>query len=179
MEVIKHTYTIQWVGPFPTYEAYKDYLKSEETTSPDLFSIYYFEARIDGRYRKRRYLGIHKKNDGIDKRLNKSHEHLSQFVDAKELCIWIGSFSYYNYQKEDNVDIVETLFIQAYKDLLTENEKKKKSLPPESVCIINMWYDEKDNLMKYVKKTPDIFSDVLLYYHEENIFMKGNLSKMR
>lgn len=179
MEDIKHTYTIQWVGPFSSYDDYKDYLKSEETISPDLFSIYYFEAKIDGRYKKRRYLGIHKKNDGIDKRLNKSHEHFSQFVDAKELCIWIGSFSYYNYQKEDNIDIVETLFIQAYKDLLTENEKKKKSLPSESVCIINMWFDKKDHFRKYAKKTPDIFSDVLVYYHEENIFMKGNLSKMR
>ena len=100
MEEIKHTYTIQWVGPL-SYEDYKDYLKSEETISPGLFSIYYFEARIDGRYRKRRYLGIHKKNDGIDKRLNKSHEHLGQFVAAKELSIWIGSFSHYNNQKED------------------------------------------------------------------------------
>ena len=89
MEEIKHTYTIQWVGPL-SYEDYKDYLKSEETISPGLFSIYYFEARIDGRYRKRRYLGIHKKNDGIDKRLNKSHEHLGQFVAAKELSIWIS-----------------------------------------------------------------------------------------
>ena len=169
MEEIKHTYTIQWVGPL-SYKDYKDYLKSEETISPGLFSIYYFEARIDGRYRKRRYLGIHKKNDGIDKRLNKSHEHFGQFVDAKELHIWIGSFSHYNNQKEDNIDIVETLFIQAYKDLLTENEKKKKSLPSESVCIINMWFDKKD---------PEIFSDVLVYYHEDNIFMKGKLSKMR
>ena len=116
MEDIKHTYTIQWVGPFSSYDDYKDYLKSEETISPDLFSIYYLEAKIDGRYKKRRYLGIHKKNDGIDKRLNKSHEHFSQFVNAKELCIWIGSFSHYNNQKEDNIDIVETLFIQAYKD---------------------------------------------------------------
>jgi hypothetical protein len=179
MEDIKHTYTIQWVGPFMSYDDYKNYLKSEETISPDLFSIYYFEAKIDGRYKKRRYLGIHKKNDGIDKRLNKSHEHFSQFVDAKELCIWIGSFSYYDYQKEGNIDIVETLFIQAYKDLLTENEKKKKSLPSESVCIINMWFDKNDHLKKYAKKTPEIFSDVLVYYHEENIFMKGNLSKMR
>ena len=162
MEEIKHTYTIQWVGPL-SYEDYKDYLKSEETISPGLFSIYYFEARIDG----------------IDKRLNKSHEHLSQFIAAKELSIWIGSFSHYNNQKEDNIDIVETLFIQAYKDLLTENEKKKKSLPSESVCIINLWFDKKDHLKKYAKKTPEIFSDVLVYYHEDNIFMKGKLSKMR
>ena len=95
------------------------------------------------------------------------------------MSIWIGSFSHYNNQKEDNIDIVETLFIQAYKDLLTENEKKKKSLPSESVCIINMWFDKNDHLKKYAKKTPEIFSDVLVYYHEENIFMKGNLSKMR
>ena len=178
MEEIKHTYTIQWVGPL-SYKDYKNYLMSEETINPGLFSIYYFEARIDGRYKKRRYLGIHKKNDGIYKRLNKSHEHFSQFIDAKELSIWIGSFSHYNNQKEENIDIVETLFIQAYKDLLTENEKKKKSLPSESVCIINMWFYKKDHLKKYAKNTPEIFSDVLVYYHEDNIFMKGKLSKMR
>lgn len=86
MEEIKHTYTIQWVGPL-SYKDYKNYLMSEETINPGLFSIYYFEARIDGRYKKRRYLGIHKKNDGIYKRLNKSHEHFSQFIDAKELSI--------------------------------------------------------------------------------------------
>lgn len=50
MEDIKHTYTIQWVGPFMSYDDYKNYLKSEETISPDLFSIYYFEAKINGRY---------------------------------------------------------------------------------------------------------------------------------
>jgi hypothetical protein len=42
-----------------------------------------------------------------------------------------------------------------------------------------LWFDKKDHLKKYAKKTPEIFSDVLVYYHEDNIFMKGKLSKMR
>lgn len=179
MQDIKHTYTIQWVGPFSSYQEYKSYIQDEETTDPSLFNVYYFEAKIDGRYNKQRYLGIHKKNDGINKRLNRSHEHFKNFIDAKELSIWIGSFSNEDNQQEENVDVVETLFIQAYKDFLTENDKKTKSLPTESVCIINMWFDKNDNLKRYAKPAPDIFSDVLVYYQEDNIFLKGNLSKLK
>lgn len=177
MQEIKHTYTVQWVGPF-TYEKYRQYIKNEETISSEFFNFYYFEAVIDGRYKKRRYLGIHKNNDGIDKRLNTSHEHLKKFLNAKDLKIWIGSFSNEDNQHEENIDIVETLLIRAYKDALTENTKKKKSLPQESICIINMWFNHNDQLQVYAKSKSDIFNDVLIFYDEKRLFLKGDLSKL-
>ena len=69
MEEIKHTYTIQWVGPL-TYDEYKGYVKGTDTIAPSYFNFYYFEARKDARCRWHRYVGIHKQNDGIEKRLN-------------------------------------------------------------------------------------------------------------
>ncbi|MEE1288444.1 MAG: hypothetical protein UHK44_07590 [Bacteroidaceae bacterium] len=178
MQEIKHTYTIQWVGPF-SYKEYQEYIRNEKTLSGELFNFYYFEALIDARYKKRRYLGIHKSNDGINKRLNSSHEHLKEFLDAKDLQIWIGSFSHEDYQIKENIDIVETLLIQAYKDGLTENSKKRKSLPAESICIINMWFDNNEQLQTYARTKSDIFNDVLVYYEEKNLFFKGDLSKMK
>ena len=70
--------------------------------------------------------------------------------------------------------MVETLLIQAYKNMLTENDRKKRSLPSCSVCIINMWFDKNEKLKNYKIERP-CFDDVVLYYHEDNIFKRGNL----
>ena len=86
MEDIKHTYMIQWVGPL-TYDEYKEYVKGTDTIAPSYFNFYYFEARKDARCRWHRYVGIHKQNDGIEKRLNTKHEHFSEFLDCKDLGI--------------------------------------------------------------------------------------------
>lgn len=174
METIKHTYTIQWVGPFDSYEAYRDYLKNSEIGS-DYFNIYYFQARQDARYNWHRYVGIHTVNDGIEKRLNKSHSHLREFLDCKELKIWIGRLADEKQQKPENVDVIETLLIQAYADDMTENTMKTKSLPPCSVCVINMWFDLDNKLKKCKVDRP--FDDVIMYYNEEQIFKRGNLTK--
>ena len=136
MDLIEHTYTIQWVGPMD-YEEYREYLRNQETLDSAYFNLYYFEARKDARYRWSTYVGIHKNNDGIDKRVNTSHEHLGPFIkdEAKEIKIWIGSFANPKDQKPENVDIVETLFIKAYNDRLTENTMKKSSIPSSSICV--------------------------------------------
>lgn len=176
MEDIKHTYTIQWVGPL-TYNEYKEYVKGTDTIDPCYFNFYYFETRQDARYRWHRYVGIHKRNDGIDKRLNTSHEHFSEFLDYKEMKIWIGSFADAKNQKAERIEMVETLLVQAYKNMLTENERKKMSLPSCSVCIINMWFDKNEKLKTYKIEKP-CFDDVVLYYHEDNIFKRGNLSRV-
>ena len=170
MEDIKHTYTIQWVGPL-TYNEYKEYVKGTDTIDPCYFNFYYFETRQDARYRQHRYVGIHKRNDGIDKRLNTSHEHFSEFLDYKEMKIWIGSFADAKNQKAERIEMVETLLVQAYKNMLTENERKKMSLPSCSVCIINMWFDKNEKLKTYKIEKP-CFDDVVLYYHEDNIFKR-------
>ena len=39
MEDIKHTYTIQWVGPL-TYDEYKEYVKGTDTIAPSYFNFY-------------------------------------------------------------------------------------------------------------------------------------------
>ena len=138
MEEIKHTYTIQWVGPL-TYDEYKEYVKGTDTIAPSYFNFYYFEARKDARCRWHRYVGIHKQNDGIEKRLNTKHEHFGEFLDCKDL--------------------------------------RKGSLPSCSVCIINMWFDKNENLKNYKIERP-CFDDVVLYYHEDKIFKRGNLSRV-
>ena len=181
MELIEHTYTIQWVGPF-SFEEYKEYIHSENTLNPELFNLYYFEAKQDNRYKAwKTYIGIHKQNDGIDKRVNTTHEHLGPFVKsgAKDIKIWIGSFALEKDQQPENIDIVETLFIKAYSDKLTENIKKKKCLPNGSVCIINSYYNKNEVLSKTRKDKPIVFDDVIIYFAESNIFMHGNLSKMK
>ena len=70
--------------------------------------------------------------------------------------------------------MVEKLLIQAYKNMLTENKMEKSSLPSCSVCIINMWFDKNEKLKNYKIERP-CFDDVLLYYHEDNIFKRGKL----
>lgn len=102
MEDIKHTYTIQWVGPL-TYDEYKEYVKGTDTIASGYFNFYYFEARKDARCRWHRYVGIHKQNDGIEKRLNTKHEHFGEFLDCKDLRIWIGSFADTKNQKADRI----------------------------------------------------------------------------
>lgn len=178
MDYIKHTYTLQWVGPM-TYEEYKEYCIDSETLSPQNFNLYYFEARKDGRYNWDNYFGIHKQNDGIQKRVNTSHEHLGVFIkeEAKHMKIWIGSFANPQDQKPKNIDIVETLFIKAYASQLTLNTKKKKKMPDESVCIVNTFYKRNDTICHRKTEKPSIFDDVLVYLEETNCFKHGNLSK--
>lgn len=180
MDLIEHTYTIQWVGPMD-YEEYREYLHNKETLDPSYFNLYYFEARKDARYKWSTYIGIHKTNDGINKRVNTSHEHLGPFIkeEAKDIRIWIGSFANTKDQKPENVDIVETLFIKAYNDRLTENTMKKSSLPPSSICVINSYYNAIDESITRKADKPMVFDDVLIYLEESDSFMHGNLSKMK
>ena len=102
MEDIKHTYTIQWVGPL-SYDEYKEYVRRSDTLPSGYFNFYYFEARQDARYNWHRYVGIHKENDGINRRLNTSHSHLKEFLESKDLRIWIGSFADANRPYFDDV----------------------------------------------------------------------------
>ncbi len=180
MDLIEHTYTIQWVGPMD-YEEYRKYIHDQETLAPEYFNLYYFEARIDARHKWSTYIGIHKNNDGINKRINSSHEHLGPFIKAgaKHIKIWIGSFADEKDQEIENVDIVETLFIKAYNDKLTENINTTKSRPKSSVCDINSYYISHDELIARKSDKPFVFDDVLIYLEETDSFMHGNLSKMK
>lgn len=180
MDLIQHTYTIQWVGPMD-YEEYRAYIKDNETLDSGLFNLYYFEARQDSRFKWDTYIGIHKQNDGIDKRLNPSHEHFGPFIKngAKCMRIWIGSFAEERDQKEENIDIVETLFIKAYNNKFTLNTKKKLLLPKSSICVINSYYDNSENPIKTQTEKPMFFDDVLIYLEESDSFLHGDLHKMK
>jgi len=117
MEDIEHTYTIQWVGPL-TYKDFREYIKRDDTIMSGYYNFYYFEAQQDKRYKWHRYMGIRKKNDGIEKRLNTQHEHFREFKDCNEVRIWIGSLANPKHQKDKNIDLIETLFIRAYSAML-------------------------------------------------------------
>lgn len=179
MDYIEHTYTIQWVGPM-NYEEFKNYIHNPETLDPNLFNLYYFEARQDKRCNWHTYMGIHKQNDGIHKRLNPAHEHLGTFIrNGSEIRIWIGSFAKEKNQKPEIINIVETLFVKAYNKKLTDNKKKKDLLPQESVCVINTYYNNiKEEPIKFKSNKPSVFDDVIIYLAESNSFMHGNLTKI-
>ena len=65
-------------GPL-TYCEYKEYVKGTDTIAPGYFNVYNFENQKDAQCRWRRYVGIHKQNDGIEKRLNTRHEYFHGF----------------------------------------------------------------------------------------------------
>lgn len=83
--------------------------------------------------------------------------------------IWIGAFGNEKDQKEENIEDAETLFISTYKNSLTENQKKTKSIIKDSICIINLFY--KTNEKPWIKKPSDILfmDDVLIHETEEKI----------
>ena len=180
MEVVKRTYTIQWVGPFHSSEDIKDYKYDDATIDIGYFNFYCFEARNRSNSKWRRYLGIHQKNDGIDKRLNDWHEHYRLIKDYKYKNIWIGTFGNDRDQKDkSNIDIVETLFIRAYKDELDDNEKKKKLEPAESVCVVNLWYNIYDQVRHNRNHTISFMDDVIVWDNENHRTLKGRLSEVK
>lgn len=180
MELVSKTYTIQWVGPMD-YNKFKEYCKDEETLSPSCYNIYYFEARQDARHKWHKYVGIHKYNDGINKRLGQGHEHLGPYIknDAKDIKIWIGSMARKVDQKPSIIDMIETLFIRAYREALDENVKKKKSVLQESICVVNLFYDEIEKANNCSKLHPMVLDDVILYRRETDSFMHGKLCNMK
>ena len=41
-----------------------------------------------------------------------------------------------------------------------------------------MWFNHNDQLQVYAKSKSDIFNDVLIFYDEKRLFLKGDLSKL-
>lgn len=178
MDIIDKTFTIQWVGPFHSLEELNCFKWNDNTNGLDCFNLYCFEARYRSNSKWRRYLGIHQNNDGIDKRLNERHEHFRQFISFKEKNIWIGAFGSEVDQTPENIDIVETLFVRTYRQELTENDKKKKSLPYESVCVINLWYNRNEFVRRNRRSTISFMDDVIVFDKENNRLLHGRLSEI-
>lgn len=180
MEDIKQIFTIQWVGPFASLKQMKEYLNRPETCEKQLFTFYYIcgSKNGSGYHRSKtdyRYFGIHKQTEtSIEQRLNNAHEHLCEFREDSR-HIWIGSFANCDHQSPQNIEDTETLFISTYRNELTENKKKKKATPSESICVVNLWYKEDETEWKKRKAETRIFSDVMVYEKELGRFSVGNL----
>lgn len=174
MQDITKTFTIQWVGPFKNMQQMKQYLGKESTCDTSLFNFYYFLGNKKGKgyscSKIYAYFGIHKKIDGIDKRLNNYHTHYKDFHENGNMRIWIGAFGNEKDQQEGNIEDAETLFISTYGNkIFTENRKKIKANIRESICIINLFY--KTNEEPWIRKPSDIFfmDDVLIHETEEKV----------
>jgi len=178
MHAIDYTYTIQWVGPM-TYEEYKKYVKSKETIDSSYFNFYYCEARKTIRSQYKRYLGIHKKNDGINKRVNTSHEHLGEFINEyPHFKLWIGSLGNVRQQKPTIIDRIETLFIRAYPEMLNENTDKKKKNLYSSISVTNLFYDQNEQPIRSNEHHPETLDDIVLFRADNDYFYHGTLRKM-
>ena len=181
MENIEKIFTIQWVGPFDTFDSLNEYLNDKNTCDKQLFSFYYCSGSKKGKGhpvsdKGFRYFGLHKAESAINKRVNRNHEHLSDFREP--FSLWIGSFSDQSQQTPQNVEIVETAFISTYGDYLTENTRKVNSRLPESICIINLWYKRDESRWAKKKTEIKLFDDVLTYEKESDTYSIGNLSRM-
>lgn len=180
---ITKTFTIQWVGPFRSYEDMKSYLGQEGKCGKELFNFYFFSGNKYGKGRKPssiyRYFGIHKKADGIDKRLNNCHSHFKDFRKNEKLRIWIGAFGNVKDQKERNIEDAETLFIRTYgNEVFTENRKKVKSVIRNSICIVNLFYKE-DETPWYRKPQEILFMDDVLIHETEEQVQRTLVAKLR
>lgn len=182
MEDINKTFTIQWVGPFKSLDEIKEYERDESTAYKSLFSFYFFSGH---KYKQRknkifRYFGIHKKIDKVTKRLNERHSHFLKFDNDSDLNIWIGSFACSKDQNDErNIEDVETLFISTYDNELTENVRKTKNPPSQSICVINRWYDTKDSEWIYRKKDTAFIDDVIVYEKEYNKVLISKLKRKK
>lgn len=179
MEDINKTFTIQWVGPFKSYEEIKEYERDVNTAHKSLFNFYFFSGH---KYKQRknkifRYFGIHKRFDCITKRLNERHSHFSEFDKDNDLNIWIGAFGCSDNQTEQNIEDVETLIISTYFESL-ENIRKKNP-PSQSICLINRWYDKNDVEWINRKRDTALFDDVIVYEKEYNSILTAKLKRKR
>lgn len=172
MNDITKTFTIQWVGPFKNILKMKQYLNDSTTCEKSLFNFYYFSGNKKGSAYSNSniysYFGIHKKTDGIEKRLNNYHTHYKQFHENENMRIWIGAFGNAKDQKETNIEDAETLFISTYGNgIFTENTNKINAAISESICIINLFY--KPNETPWIRKPTEILfmDDVLIHETEE------------
>ena len=179
MYSINNTYTVQWVGPFHSMDEIDIYKNNEKTIDMGYYNFYCFEAKKRVNTKWKRYIGVHHKEDGIDKRLNNQHEHYSEIKDYKYKNIWIGTFGNKKDQKYSKIEDVETLYIRAYKDELAINDKKKKARIITSICVVNLWYNTHDVIKRNRRDTISFMDDVVFYEAESDSFFKGYLSKNR
>lgn len=181
MEDIKRSHVIQWVGPFKSDKEIMDFVRrgdNGEACHSACFTFYFLSGvnRI-GRPQIHRYFGIHRKLNGIHRRLNYRHSVLSSLKKDSSLKIWIGRFGDRRWHSGKKVEEVESFFIRYYRELLTDNEKKKKSpldkLP--SMSVVNLWYDKKE--VPWIRKPASVcfIQDVMVW---ENASDDGRYNRL-
>ena len=123
MDDINKVYTIQWVGPFDTFDNLKTYLENPDTCDKTLFSFYFCSGSKKGKgfpvqRDSYRYFGLHKADTAINSRVRATHEKQLRLF-REPFSLWIGSISNSNMQNPQNIEDIETLFISTYRDILT------------------------------------------------------------
>ncbi|MBD5090296.1 MAG: hypothetical protein HDT49_00780 [Lactobacillus sp.] len=82
--------------------------------------------------------------------------------------IWIGCFGDLRWHSNTKVEEVETFFIRYYRDLLTDNDKKKKTclvkLP--SISVVNLWYDKNENPWIRKPRSASFIQDVMVWEND-------------
>ncbi len=185
MDDIKRTYVIQWVGPFKSDEEIADYVKkgdNGERCHSSCFTFYYLSGvKKIGRPKTHRYFGIHRKLDGIQKRLNYRHPILSSMKMDSSLEIWIGCFGDLRWHSDRKVEEVESFFIRYYRDLLTDNIKKKRmslsKLP--SMSIVNLWYDKYETPWIRKPNSACFIQDVMVWEQEQDRLLTASKLSQR
>ena len=184
MNDIKRSYLIQWVGPFKSDNDVAKYVKrgdNNEVCHSSCFTFYYLTGiNKIGRPKIHRYFGVHHKLDGIRNRLNLRHSILSTLKEDSSLEIWIGCFGDLRWHSNTKVEEVETFFIRYYRDLLTDNDKKKKTrlvkLP--SISVVNLWYDKNENPWIRKPRSACFIQDVMVWENDyERLLTAAKLSE--
>lgn len=172
MNDIKRNHVIQWVGPFKSDDDVADYVKrgdNGEVCRSSCFTFYYITGiNKVGRPKIHRYFGIHRRLDDIRKRLNLRHSILSGLKEDSSLEIWIGRFGDLRWHSTTKVEEVESFFIRYYRDLLTDNDRKKKKplakLP--SLSVVNLWYDRNETPWIRKPKSSCFIQDVMVWEND-------------
>ena len=112
--------------------------------------------------------------------MNLRHSILSTLKEDASLEIWIGCFSDLRWHSNTKVEEVETFFIRYYRDLLTDNDKKKKTclvkLP--SISVVNLWYDKKENPWIRKPSSACFIQDVMVWENDyERLLTAAKLSE--
>ena len=79
-----------------------------------------------------------------------------------------------------NKALIETFFIRYYRDLLTDNDKKKKTCLVKfpSISVVNLWYDKNENPWIRKPRSACFIQDVMVWENDyERLLTAAKLSE--
>ncbi len=176
---------LQWFGPFSGKEDCKDWVKSQGVSFKE-FNFYIICGKRPGRGVRKDsfYCGITRQNfifqrfddpNHPSNKLNNLEIWIARFSDEKlrlltsdnklrpEMNIYIEEVEHglINYLSQlEQTEQIEFNIV---------NDRKRKSQPKESLCIINQWYDKfRNNRINRVYRAIKWFPDIIYYDEFEN-----------